>query len=102
MILPAQTIRQLCQGPRPMVSPFAERTRENGVSYGLSSAGYDIRIAETIWVWPLFGRLASVHRALRYPSRSGRGDQGQEHVGAALRACPEHGRRARLARVPHA
>lgn len=54
MILPAQIIRQI----KP-ITPFHERTKIEGRSYGLSAAGYDIRIAEDIWLWPLFGRLAS-------------------------------------------
>lgn len=54
MILPAQTIRQL-----KLILPFYERTIHNGRSFGLSSCGYDIRIAEDIWLWPMFGRLAS-------------------------------------------
>lgn len=36
-------------------------------SFGLSSAGYDIRIAETIWLWPFFGRLASAIERFRMP-----------------------------------
>lgn len=43
MILSAQTIRKL----KP-ITPFHERTKEFGMSYGLSAAGYDIRIAEDI------------------------------------------------------
>lgn len=42
MILSAQTIRKL----KP-ITPFHERTKEFGMSYGLSAAGYDIRIAES-------------------------------------------------------
>lgn len=42
MILPAQTIRKI----KPIL-PFVERTVHNGMSYGLSHAGYDVRIAET-------------------------------------------------------
>ena len=38
-ILSAQTIRELV-----LVEPFVERSIVNGKSYGLSSAGYDIRI----------------------------------------------------------
>ena len=52
MILPAQTIRALCLGNRPMISPFTERIVVNGMSAGLSSCGYDIRIAEDIQLWP--------------------------------------------------
>jgi len=53
-VLPAQAIREI----RP-VEPFHERTVCNGKTFGLSAAGYDVRIAETIWVWPFWGRLAS-------------------------------------------
>jgi dCTP deaminase len=62
MILPAQTVRALCTplgGIKPMLSPFNERTLFEGRSFGLSSCGYDIRLAEDIWLWPLYGRLAS-------------------------------------------
>lgn len=41
MILPAQTIRKL----QP-ITPFHERTVHNGMSFGLSHAGYDVRIAQ--------------------------------------------------------
>lgn len=51
MILSSQTIRGLCQheGPSgesaaPMVWPFHERTRHEGVTFGLSAAGYDVRV----------------------------------------------------------
>lgn len=43
MILPAQTIRKL----KP-ITPFHERTVHLGMSFGLSHAGYDVRIAETV------------------------------------------------------
>lgn len=70
MILSAQSIRERCKPPlglpnwKPMmIFPFFERKeiKVDGrrFSYGLSSAGYDIRIAETIWLWPYYGRLAS-------------------------------------------
>lgn len=50
MILPAQRIRQLCQGERPLVSPFSERTVSHGMTYGLSAAGYDVRIREEVQI----------------------------------------------------
>lgn len=53
-ILSGQTIRKL-----GVFTPFCERSKFEGRSYGLGPAGYDIRIAETMWVWPLWGRLAS-------------------------------------------
>jgi len=53
-ILSAQTIRR-----RKPLWPFHEKTIFEGRSFGLSAAGYDVRIAETIWLWPFWGRLAS-------------------------------------------
>jgi len=47
MILPAQTIRKL----KP-VKPFMERTTYHGMSFGLSHAGYDVRVAENIYLNP--------------------------------------------------
>ena len=41
MIIPAQTLRLI----RP-VEPFHERTVENGMTFGLSPAGYDVRVRE--------------------------------------------------------
>src|SRR5271157_3322607 len=56
MILPAQTIRKLCDytafPTRPMIYPFCERTVYNGVTHGLGPAGYDIRIADDILLYP--------------------------------------------------
>jgi len=43
MILSAQSIR--CCG---IITPFCERTVEFGMSYGLSSCGYDVRIAQDV------------------------------------------------------
>lgn len=40
-VLSAQTIRKL-----GIFTPFNERTVYNGMTYGLSSAGYDVRVAE--------------------------------------------------------
>lgn len=54
MILSAQSIRAICP-----VRPFHERTIAHGKTFGLSCAGYDIRIAETVWLFPGIGRLAS-------------------------------------------
>lgn len=54
MILSAQTIRAL----QP-VSPFEERGVIRGRSYGLSVAGYDIRVAETLTLMPGQFSLAS-------------------------------------------
>jgi len=61
MILSAQSIRERCtkRGLRPMIMPFCERGKSHGRSYGLSCHGYDIRLAQTIWLWPFWGRLGS-------------------------------------------
>lgn len=54
MILSAQSIRA-----RRIFTPFAERTRFNGVTYGLGPAGYDVRIAEELRLFPGEAALAS-------------------------------------------
>lgn len=46
-ILSAQTIRKKCYDNR-MVWPFHDRTVENGKTYGLSAAGYDVRFVPAI------------------------------------------------------
>ena len=43
MILSAQSIRR-----RGIISPFNERTIAHGLSFGLSSCGYDVRIKEPV------------------------------------------------------
>lgn len=43
MILSAQTIRK-----RGIITPFNERKVFSGMSFGLSSCGYDVRVAQTI------------------------------------------------------
>lgn len=54
MILSAQTIRKI----KP-IEPFVERTVQNGMSYGLSIAGYDVRCDQDL-VLPAAGfKLAS-------------------------------------------
>lgn len=70
-ILPAQDIRQLCRTDQlhpPMIKPFCERSLSGGKSFGLSAAGYDVRIAEDIWLWPFWGRLASTVEEFALPA----------------------------------
>lgn len=55
MILSAQSIRKR----EGMIKPFHEKTIFNGMSFGLTGAGYDIRIAENIVVPVGRGVLAS-------------------------------------------
>ena len=57
-ILPAQTIWQLCHPPAllnfaPMIHPVHDRSEANGMTFGLGPAGYDIRVAEEIELWPI-------------------------------------------------
>lgn len=63
MIIPSQTIRKL----KP-IAPFHDRTVVHGRTFGLSCAGYDVRIAQTIWLFPLIGRLASTVERFDMPS----------------------------------
>lgn len=63
MILPAQLIRKI----KPL-SPFFERTVDNGMTFGLSPAGYDIRIAEALIIRPGEFRLASSVEKFHMPT----------------------------------
>lgn len=52
-VLSSQTIRRLSKEHPPLIAPFHKRTRhESGLTYGLSGAGYDIRIREEVELWP--------------------------------------------------
>lgn len=76
-VLSGQSIRELCltnqqcylDGTTPrerrdsMLSPFTERSVQNGMSYGLSIAGYDIRSKQSARLVPgQFILLSSVER----------------------------------------
>lgn len=67
-ILSAQSIRKRAQAKPPMIDPFNERTKIHGRSYGLSGCGYDVRLAEDIWLWPFWGRLGSIMEYLHLPN----------------------------------
>lgn len=55
-VLSGKTLRRLAAEGKPIVTPFySEKMLENGMSFGCSVAGYDIRIAETV-VMPGFLR----------------------------------------------
>jgi dCTP deaminase len=59
MLLSAQSIRKRVG----MITPFAERTLANGLTYGLGPAGYDFRIAEDVTIPPHgFLKASSVER----------------------------------------
>ena len=63
MILSAQSIRN-----KITIDPFNERTVFNGMSYGLSAAGYDVRIREDVRLWPQEMVLASVMEFISLPN----------------------------------
>lgn len=67
MLLSAQSIRREV-ARCGMISPFYERTRRNGRTFGLSSAGYDITIKEGMWLWPFWGRLAVSEEHFNIPT----------------------------------
>jgi len=50
-----------------MISPFAERDVVRGMSFGLSAASYDVRIAESVTVHPGEFRLASTMERFDIP-----------------------------------
>lgn len=62
MILPAQTIRRL-----GIVTPCYERTVEGGKTFGLSSAGYDVRIDQGVLVGSGQFKLASTVEYFEMP-----------------------------------
>lgn len=70
MILPAQRIRERCQGSgaKRLIVPFSERAVVRGMSFGLSSASYDIRIAQDVNVWPGAFVLASTLEEFNIPN----------------------------------
>lgn len=57
-VLSAVSIRKL-QFDSPIFTPFNERKVFGGMSYGISVAGYDVRIAQTVRVEPSKFVLAS-------------------------------------------
>lgn len=75
MILSAQSIRDRCDQPlksRRLLDPFIDRTREHGVSAGLSPAGYDLRLVleddrEEHWLAPREFLLAATVERFSMP-----------------------------------
>jgi dCTP deaminase len=65
--LSAQTIlRRHCSGD-VIFEPFYLRGFFEGRSFGLSSCGYDVRLKQDIWLWPLWGRRGSIKERIRMP-----------------------------------
>lgn len=62
MILSAQTIRRSI-----VIEPFCERTVEHGMSYGLSGAGYDLRIKDRIFLRAGEFKLATTIERFEFP-----------------------------------
>jgi dCTP deaminase len=62
MIVSGQTLRRV----KP-VSPFCERTRYNGLTYGVGPAGYDVRIDQTVRIPPGGFTLASTLEEFNMP-----------------------------------
>ena len=54
MILSSQSIKK-----RKILTPFLERSKSHGMSYGLGPAGYDVRIRESMHLAPGQAKLAS-------------------------------------------
>lgn len=63
MIASAQTLRLL----KP-VDPFVERSVAHGMTYGVGPAGYDVRIAEDVQMWPGTFKLASCIERFNMPN----------------------------------
>ena len=62
MILSGNIIRRL-----QILDPCEERTRFDGVSFGLSSAGYDLRIDQDLTMFPGDFKLASTVERFKMP-----------------------------------
>lgn len=66
MILSDNTLRRRMGIITPFI-PAKTIDPDSGMSYGLSSAGYDIRIAQDILIWPYGHALASSVERFRMP-----------------------------------
>lgn len=71
-ILSAQSIRRrheemLYADGRPMIDPFSDRAVFHGMSYGLSSCGYDVRLDQAVRVGGGYFVLASTMERVRIP-----------------------------------
>jgi dCTP deaminase len=79
-----------------MIEPFEDGQRREGtISYGLSSYGYDARVATSSSSSPMSTMRSSTRRTSA-PTASSTADRRLHHPAQQLRACP-HGR---IFRVP--
>ena len=62
MIIPGQKLRSM-----GVIEPFHERTVENGMSYGVGPAGYDVRIKDEVRLEPGEFSLASTLERFNIP-----------------------------------
>lgn len=71
MILCDRSIANLCHpinGERPLIFPCHPRTKVNGMSYGLSMAGYDLRCDQAVVLVPGDFALVSTIEQLCMPN----------------------------------
>lgn len=66
-ILSAQTVKSLCLDYN-MIEPFNERTKHNGMTFGLSGCGYDVRLAQTIGLAAGEFSIASIIEHMEIPN----------------------------------
>ena len=66
MILSGQSIRKRCLN-NALIFPFVERQKLNGMSYGLSISGYDVRIDQHLCLAPGDFMLASTLEKFSMP-----------------------------------
>lgn len=73
MILSAHTIRLITfpeHNNRRIFEPWSERSRFNGMTYGLGPAGYDVRIRENLDMEPGSFALGSIIEHIKMPNRA--------------------------------
>jgi dCTP deaminase len=52
---------------RHIIEPFREQSVKQGLTGGLGPCGYDVHLAQTIWLWPFWGRIASTIEHFHIP-----------------------------------
>ena len=63
MLLSAESIRKQCSSVVPLIDPFVEGRVEGVISYGLTHAGYDLRLAgEALMFKPSYGLIVDPKR----------------------------------------
>ena len=51
-VVPAQELQHLAE-KYELIKPFSKKTKLNGLTYGLSECGYDVRIDQTVTLYPV-------------------------------------------------